>query len=345
MEFDEILEPSGLDVAAHCPRCGPRATLDDKGGEIQENACGSCGSSYLHAAGARHFMSSVLGVTDDVLDGIISQPQSPGGACFSCGHKTQRVPIRGANMDLCPRCYCLRLDSATLFNLTGGRYGSRVALMPGRTVSSPGRAVSSPNAGSAPLLDVSPQRYDSKRPLVIDQPRETSTGRAVVESGNEILSGIFGLVRSVRWLLVLIVVIVGVFRFISVEYQHAPKQVPATTTPDRPAAGRGPAPPQTPLEAAVASVPLIKTRDVQLSTEDMIKEYPFAGHSMSWWSKRLTSLKTKTDDKSRELYELTKRRAQANGLDVDDDGNRDVRVQPSKDLVAQIGTRLGRHDK
>jgi hypothetical protein len=366
MDFDEIPEPSGLEVAAHCPRCGPRALLADKGGAVQENACASCGSSYLAPMGARALLSTYLGLGDDTIAQVTSQSNQSGPPCFSCGQRTLRAPLRGVRMDLCARCGSARLDSAALYTATQGRFGSSAPppspeFFPGAVSGAspsaelPSIEIGRPRASSGPQLAIppGPPRIESRRPMVLDntQPRQTSTAKVMLESGGEILVGFIGLIKYFRWLIVVVVVIVFGFKIISREYQHMPEDISTVQTPERPAAQSASTP--GPAIASASGLPRFdpprhesaRPADSALSTEEMIRDYPFAGHTMSWWAKRMSALKSKTDDDSKRLYALTKRRAIANGLDVDDQGERDVRITPSKDLIARIGNRLGRHDK
>jgi Zn-finger nucleic acid-binding protein len=73
---------------------------------------------------------------------------------------------------------------------------------------------------------------------------------------------------------------------------------------------------------------------------DLVNDYPFGGRTVIWWSTRLTILKNRSDEKGRALYALTKKRAEANGLTVDETGA-EVTVKPSPALMGAIGARLG----
>lgn len=74
-------------------------------------------------------------------------------------------------------------------------------------------------------------------------------------------------------------------------------------------------------------------------SEAAVADYPFGGRTSAAWEARLTALKARSDQRGRDLYALTKQRAAANELTVDDAGDR-VTVRPSQALLAKIGARL-----
>lgn len=89
-----------------------------------------------------------------------------------------------------------------------------------------------------------------------------------------------------------------------------------------------------PLDAAAAPVPV----DIG---QDVLKDYVYGGQTVRWWSQRLTSLRSRNDATGQALYQLTERRAKANGLEVAAGSGAAVTVTPSKTLLVAIGSRLG----
>jgi Zn-finger nucleic acid-binding protein len=63
------------------------------------------------------------------------------------------------------------------------------------------------------------------------------------------------------------------------------------------------------------------------------------GEPIAWWEKQLRTLKTERNEQATKLYALTKRRAEANGLIVDDNSER-ITVTPSEALLEQIVQRM-----
>jgi predicted Zn-dependent peptidase len=76
----------------------------------------------------------------------------------------------------------------------------------------------------------------------------------------------------------------------------------------------------------------------QLSPLSSATDYSFGGRSLPWWSKRLTDLKARSDARGLSLFALTKERAEANGLVVDEGAQ--IKVHISPELMENIGRRL-----
>jgi hypothetical protein len=86
------------------------------------------------------------------------------------------------------------------------------------------------------------------------------------------------------------------------------------------------------------SPPIVPGTPAAPAHVDLVADFVFGGRRIAWWAKRLEALKAKPGAEAARLYALTKRRAEANGLLVDDTRS-PIQVTPSAQLIAEIAER------
>ncbi len=118
---------------------------------------------------------------------------------------------------------------------------------------------------------------------------------------------------------VLLAAVIGTTGMLVVAATLTPRLLPPKQIPP---AARDPAAPAA-MEAADGGTARARLR---LESEVLV-----AGRAVAWWRERLAALHARSDDEGRRLYALTRERAIANGLQVEEAGA--LVVQASSDLL------------